>query len=354
MQPSNNHDELSEKGILFHERGKILLAEKFVPVEFMIPFPTYDFSLKHEIERTIDRLSSMWDLPSLFCPHNFSSGFNSNSTSFNVNWVLVHINHEINEAANDVILLRNETSAFLSPPSPQRPSRQKRGASAGAVALAAVGLFGGGVALGSSGSCGLQGIFGTSRTSPKRMPRIFDACPISKISYLNTSPNSRVVPKTNFFLIENELAAINDIQVDMIATQNKNWALIEQQFAVFEINFHVLRDNDQMLFSNQQLNFNFDTLSSLLSLIHASVKSLRAALFAFRINVLNSLPVLLRGQLPMSLVPLDLLLMILEVLLEIGLMPAIAFRWPSRCLIFYLVTIRVCLPMRLLSLKVYC
>ena len=108
----------------------------------MIPFPTYDFSLKHEIERTIDRLSSMWDLPSLFCPHNFSSGFNSNSTSFNVNWVLVHINHEINEAANDVILLRNETSAFLSPPSPQRPSRQKRGASAGAVALAAVGLFG--------------------------------------------------------------------------------------------------------------------------------------------------------------------------------------------------------------------
>ena len=73
----------------------------------------------------------------------------------------------------------------------------------------------------------------------------------------------------------------------MVATQNENWALIEQQFAVFERNFHVLRDCDQMLFPNQQLNFNFDTLSSLLSMIHASVKSFRAALFACRINVLN-------------------------------------------------------------------
>ena len=199
LQPSNNHDELLEKGILFHERGKILLAEKFVPVEFMIHFPTYDFALKHEIERTIVRLGSMWDLPSLFCPLNFSTSFNSNSTSFNVNWILVQINHEINEAANGVIFLRNETSAFLSPPSPQRPSRQKRGASAGAVALAAVGLFGGGVALGSSGSCGLQGTLELARTSPKRKPRIFDASPISKISYLNTSLNSQVVPKTNFF-----------------------------------------------------------------------------------------------------------------------------------------------------------
>ena len=179
LQPSNIHDELLENGLLFHERGKILLAEKFVPVEFMIPFPTYDFALKHEIERTLDRLDSMWDLPSPFCPLNCSSGINSNSTYFNVNWILVQINHEINEAANDVIFLRNETSAFLSLPSPQRASRQKRGASAGAVALAAVGLFGGGVALGSSGSCGLHGIFGTNECREYSTPLRFPRYPIS-------------------------------------------------------------------------------------------------------------------------------------------------------------------------------
>ena len=120
LQPSNNHDEILEKGILFHERGKILFAEKFVPLEFMIPFPTQEFALKHDIEQTTAHLGSMWEMPPLFCPPIFSSNFNSTSTSFNVNWIAVQINHEINEATNDVLLLRNETSAFLSPPSPQR------------------------------------------------------------------------------------------------------------------------------------------------------------------------------------------------------------------------------------------
>ena len=113
-------------------------------------------------------------------------------------------------------------------------------------------------------------------------------------------------------MVENELAALHDIQRELVDTQNKNWALIQQQFDVFEHNFHVLRDCNQTLFSNQQLNFNFDTLSSLLAMIHASVKSYRAVLFAFRMNILNSIPVILRGHLPMSLVPTESLLAILR------------------------------------------
>ena len=47
-------------------------------------------------------------------------------------------------------------------------------------------------------------------------------------------------------------------------------------------------------------------------MIHASVKSYRSALFAFRINILNSIPVLLKGQLPMSRIPMESLLAILD------------------------------------------
>ena len=67
-----------------------------------------------------------------------------------------------------------------------------------------------------------------------------------------------------------------------------------------------------MLFSNQQLNFNFDTLSSLLAMIHASVQSYRSALFAYRMNLLNAIPVLLRGHLPVSLIPMESLMVILQ------------------------------------------
>ena len=76
--------------------------------------------------------------------------------------------------------------------------------------------------------------------------------------------------------------------------------------------FIFLRDCDQLLFANQQINFNFDTVSSLLSMIHASVKSYRSALFAFLMNILNSIPVLLKGHLRMSLIPMESLLAIMD------------------------------------------
>ena len=82
--------------------------------------------------------------------------------------------------------------------------------------------------------------------------------------------------------------------------------------AVYGQNFHILRDYDQILFANQQPNFNFDTISSLLPMIQASVKSYRSGLFAFRMNILNSIPVLLKGHLPMSLIPMELLLAIMD------------------------------------------
>ena len=47
-------------------------------------------------------------------------------------------------------------------------------------------------------------------------------------------------------------------------------------------------------------------------MIHANVKSYRSALFAFRMNILNAVPVLLEGHLPMSLIPIGSLLAIMD------------------------------------------
>ena len=82
--------------------------------------------------------------------------------------------------------------------------------------------------------------------------------------------------------------------------------------AIYEENFHILRDCEQLLFANQQLNFNFGTVSFLLSVIHDSGKRYRSALFAFDMNSLNSIPVLLKGHLPMSIIPMESLLGIID------------------------------------------
>ena len=47
-------------------------------------------------------------------------------------------------------------------------------------------------------------------------------------------------------------------------------------------------------------------------MIHASVTSYRCALFAFRMNILNFFPVLLKGSLPISLIPMESLLAIMN------------------------------------------
>ena len=89
----------------------------------------------------------------------------------------------------------------------------------------------------------------------------------------------------------------------MLEVQNRNWRIIEEHFEVFQHNIHVLRDWGQLLFSRQQNNFNYDTISSLLALTFANIKSYRSALYTYKINMMNSLQPLLNNYLLMSLVP---------------------------------------------------
>ena len=45
----------------------------------------------------------------------------------------------------------------------------------------------------------------------------------------------------------------------------------------------------------------YDTIASFSSLFYSNVKSYRAALFAYRVNLLNSIPALLNNFIPMTL-----------------------------------------------------
>ena len=169
IEAATNPDDLIEKGIFFNEVSKILLTEKFTRVEFLAPFPTYDFTMKPDIERMIQQLSLMWETSSLFCPLNFSSQFARNTSGFNVHWMLHQVDNEISAAQLDLALIRNETAMFLKPPRSTKSTRQRRCAGAGVrlAALATVALFGGGLAVGGSDSCGLRGIFGNCQDQSK-------------------------------------------------------------------------------------------------------------------------------------------------------------------------------------------
>ena len=109
IEAATDSDDLIEKGILFNEVSKTLLTERFIRVEFLVPFPTYNFSMKPDFEKMIHQLSLMWEIHPSFCPLNFSGQFATNTSGFNVNWMLHQIDHELSSAQQDLALIRNET-----------------------------------------------------------------------------------------------------------------------------------------------------------------------------------------------------------------------------------------------------
>ena len=305
-------DDVLRKGIMFNEESRILLAEKFIPVQFLVPFPKYNFSMKTELTELLKNLNNKWKLPSTLCPLEFSTSFKTNTSSYNVDWILNKIQKEVLKSKSDIDMLRKETATFLQNDKEVMQSRQRRGAHVGALAMAGIGLFGSGLMMGGSAGCGLTGIFGSCQDQAKT-----NAANIEHLSTITTTIVDYVakMQTTNgekFFVVSNKLAEIEEAQQQMTATQNNNWKIIEEQFQAINTNFHVLRDCTQMLFSTQQLNFNFDTTASLLSLLYSDVKSYRSAVYTYRTNILNAIPTLLQQHLPMSLVPKSSLLAILK------------------------------------------
>ena len=112
IEAATSPDDLIEKGTSFNEVSKVLPTERSIRVEFLVPFPTYEFTVKPDIEKMIEQLSLMWETPSVFCPLNFCGQFATNTSGFNVHWMLHQIDNEI-FLAQDLALIRNEIAMFL-------------------------------------------------------------------------------------------------------------------------------------------------------------------------------------------------------------------------------------------------
>ena len=274
------------KGVIFHETSKILVAEKFVNVQFLLPFPKFDAHIQSELKNITTTLQTMWDMDSLLCHLQYN---NKTTDHFQVNWIVVsEVQKEIDAAEIELEQLQLEIQSLLPPPAqPIRQNRTARGAPIAAAALGAIGLFGGGVIMG-SGSCGLTGIFGKCQ-SAKNSEEINKLFRYQEYIIDNMEHISHITD-VKFRVVSKELKAIHDIQNQMAEIQNENWEVIQNQLETYRNEIHKMRNCDQLLFTRQQINFNFDTIASLLSLYYSSIKSYRAAFFAYRKNSMYITP----------------------------------------------------------------
>ena len=300
-------------GIIFNHVTKILLAEKFINVDFLVPFPKFEMNVSAESGAYINKLAPLWDASSWQCQLDYSTNFQKNDSAFDIDWLLHQVENEVTLAEKELEALRIYTSSFLNTDdaTAQPRKRKPRAAPLAMMALASVGRFGSGIALG-SGSCGLRGIFGSCHDRAKQKAKNIEKLAEFTESLTQDVFKLRSEVNDKFFMVTTELEALNSVQKEMLEIQNRNWRIIEEHFEVFQHNIHVLRDCDQLLFSRLQFNFNYDTISSLLALTFANIKSYRGALYTYKINMMNSIQPLLNNYLPMSLVPRQALLAILD------------------------------------------
>ena len=310
---SASYDDVLSSGIIFHKESKILLAEKFVNVQFLIPFPKYNFTMKTAMRNYLNKLSEKWRTPSIERPLDFSMNFNSTTDPFNLNWLLDMIEGKAEAAKQEAQAIRTDTSRFLDK-NPLDSSRTRRRAPLiAAAAIAGIGLFGSGIIMGSSGRCGIMGIFGScqDQAQPKQMQRIsrrWNSTPwhlrtsYQKLKYQATRNSLRF-----------RLSCLKSEQFNNKPSKTKigtgKYSNNLQQLKETSISCGIAH---KPLFSNQQINFNFDTAASLLNVVYADITSYKTALYAFKTNVLNSIPTLMDQRLLMSLVPRESLLAVID------------------------------------------
>ena len=55
------------KGVLFNWERTVLLAERFEPVEFVVPLPAYSVNVASDIARAASLLRQLWNRPTFDC-----------------------------------------------------------------------------------------------------------------------------------------------------------------------------------------------------------------------------------------------------------------------------------------------
>ena len=185
----------------------------------------------------LNKLSEKWRTPSIECPLDFSTNFNSTTDPFNLNWLLDMIEDKAEAAKQETQAIRTDTSRFLNK-NPLGSARTRRGAPLiAAAAIAGIGLFGSGIIMGNSGGCGIMGIFGSCQDQAKANAKNIET--LEQYSMALTDYVSEIETSSNekFFAISNELSEIRAIQQHTIENQNRNWKILEEQFATIPMKF---------------------------------------------------------------------------------------------------------------------
>ena len=201
--------------ILFNYQQTIFLAEKFVNIRFVVPFPFFDNSISQYITDIALKLDDLWNSLIYVCNLKDSSITKMN---FSNPWIYEETRMERIRSQDDLRRLKLELSEMFPIIQPSKSRRTQLG-----VSLSAAGLWGSaaaGLVLGSS--CFLKGIFAGCDQMSKENKRDINGAIQNMKSMHSEWVRVQNVTNDKFYLVWSGLKELRRIQGQMASIHRDN------------------------------------------------------------------------------------------------------------------------------------
>ena len=237
----------SQKGIDFIYQQKLLLAEKFVNIQFLFPFPRLNVSLENQFRNLSLLLKNSWNDYSFGCQLDHMI---TNETSLNFDYLLHHTENEFKSVQLDIINMKSEIRRTFGTEEQTTKQtdgeRTKRGA--GLIALGALTA----VTAGAGIACSLGSIFGACGGSSRDREHIDLA--LSQIE-LNNHRWAEVKGKVNskIYLTADQLEDVNSVQKRIIQTQKNHSMVLMQAVDIIQNNSRSLMACSELFYAGRFL-----------------------------------------------------------------------------------------------------
>ena len=292
-------------GIIFNRVKTIILADRYEHISFLLPFPNLETAISGNLTDATQILKEYWNAIPGDCPELHNRVVPDTQSDE----LVATASTAYRAAEEDIRSLHEELAQLLIPPALHRRSRRF-------VSILAAGAIGAGiVALGTQLADGcIAGVLGPCSTEKKvaqnrvavreALKRLHD----DRLRW--TSMTEHVDEK--FYLVASEMKEIRQSQEQLERNQYEFWNATAATLDGLTSSVKSMTLCTEFLFSRSQMNLLRTTILARIQSMLSSIQSFRVALWAYKTTLLDAIPGLSHGYLPMSLVPRATLLAILE------------------------------------------
>ena len=294
-------DTPDSSGVLFNYVKTVILAERFESATFLLPLPRLESRLDIQLDNATQIIGDYWNAIPGDCPELQSRTVPDHQVA-----ALVSAAKDAHEKAlQELQDLKTDIHTLLLPPSPGHREKRFVVATAVAASAATVGL----IALGTQLIHGcLAGVLGPGCSDDDQIEQNTEDIEKAMVRIQRQQLQwSKFAEKDNAkaYLVANEFRQLYKTQQAIRTEELKFWNATNETLQGLTRSVRTMNLCTEYLFTRSQINLLRSTITARVQTILSAIQAFRVALWSYKATLLDALPGMTHGLLPMSLIPKD-------------------------------------------------